>query len=74
MPWTSDSAFTGEDTLHQRCTIVGAVGTHGVNLISHLGKKNLSSLNAFDLSLLLLTIFKVDAGQVLELVFGSHGS
>lgn len=53
---------------------MSAVGTHGMNLIPDLGKEDLASLDSLHLNLLLLTILQVDAGQALELVFGSHGS
>lgn len=53
---------------------MGAVGTHSMYLIPDLGQQNLSSLDAINLNLLLLTILQVDAGQALELVFGSHGA
>lgn len=74
VPRAGDSAFAGQNTLHQRSTVMGAVGTHSMYLIPDLGQQNLSSLDAINLNLLLLTILQVDAGQALELVFGSHGA
>ena len=74
VPRAGDSALACKHTLDQRCTVVGAVGTHGVNLIPDLGQQDLATLNAVDLDLLLLTILQVDAGKALELVFGSHGA
>lgn len=74
MPRASDSALASKNTLDQRCTVVSAVGTHGVNLVLDLGQQDLSTLNAVDLDFLLLTILQVDARKALELVFGSHGA
>lgn len=51
-----------------------AVGRHGVEGILSLDKQDLAALDAFDLVLSLLAILEVDAGQALELVFGSHGA
>lgn len=74
VPRAGDSALACENTLDQGSTVVSAVGTHGVNLVLDLGQQDLSALNAVDLDLLLLAILQVDAGQALELVFGSHGA
>jgi hypothetical protein len=74
VPWAGDSAVASKNTLDQRCTVVSAVGTHGVNLAIDLGQKDLSTLDAINLNLLLLTVFEVNARKALELVFGSHGA
>lgn len=74
MPRAGDSALARKNTLDQRCTVVSAVGTHGVDLVLDLGQQDLSTLNAIDLNLLLLTILEVNARKALELVFGSHGA
>lgn len=49
-----------------------AVGRHSMQAILGLDKQDLAALNAFYLVLSLLAILEVDAGQVLELVFGGH--
>lgn len=74
MPRAGDSALASKNTLDQRSTVVGAVGTHGVNLILDLGQQNLAALNAVDFNLLFLTVLQVNARKPLELVFGSHGA
>jgi hypothetical protein len=74
VPRAGDSALARKNTLDQRCTVVSAVGTHGVDLVLDLGQQDLSTLNAIDLNLLLLTILEVNARKALELVFGSHGA
>lgn len=74
MPRAGDSALASENTLDQRCTVVSAVGAHGVDLVLDLGQQDLSALNAIDLDFLLLTVLQVNAGKPLELVFGSHGA
>jgi hypothetical protein len=74
VPRAGDSALASKNTLDQRSTVVGAVGTHGVNLILDLGQQNLAALNAVDFNLLLLTVLQVNARKPFELVFGSHGA
>jgi hypothetical protein len=74
VPRAGDSALASENTLDQGCTVVSAVGAHGVDLVLDLGQQDLSTLDAIDLDLLLLTILQVNAGKPLELVFGSHGA
>ncbi|KAG9966601.1 rubredoxin-NAD(+) reductase, partial [Aureobasidium melanogenum] len=69
VPRAGDSALASKNTLDQRSTVVGAVGTHGVNLILDLGQQNLSALNAVDFNLLLLAVLQVYARKPLELVF-----
>lgn len=49
-----------------------AVGRHCVKAILGLDEQDLAALDAFDLILSLLAVLEVDAGQALELVFGSH--
>ena len=49
-----------------------AVGVHGMYLILVLKEEHLSTFNALNLTLLLLTILEVYACQALELEFGSH--
>lgn len=51
-----------------------AVGRHSVEAILGLDKQDLAALDAFDLILSLLAVLEVDAGQALELVFGSHAA
>ena len=74
VPRAGNSALASENTLDQRSAVVGTVGTHSMHLISDLGQQNLASFDAINLDLLLLTILQVNAGQALELVFGSHGA
>lgn len=53
---------------------MSAVGVESVDLVVKLDKEDLSTLNAFNLYFLLLTILQVDTGQVLDLEFSSHSS
>lgn len=49
-----------------------ALGSHGVNLPLVLYQKNLGTIDALDLKLLLLLALQVQRGQALELEFLSH--
>lgn len=72
VPWASDSSLAGQNTLDERCTVMGAVGAHGVHFIPDLGQEHLAAFNTLNLAFLLLAILQVDAGQALELEFSSH--
>lgn len=53
---------------------MSAVGRHSMKAILGLDEQDLTTLNAFDLILGLLTVLKVDTCQALELVFGRHAA
>ena len=72
MPRTSQPAIPSHDTLDQRSAIMCAIGVESMRLAIDFDQENFAVLDTLDLSLLLLTVLQVDAGQALELEFGRH--
>lgn len=72
MPGTSQAAVCGQDSVDQRSSVMGALGTKSLDFATIVEEKDFG-VEAFDLDLLLGTWLEVQRGDALELIFLGHG-
>lgn len=59
MPWASNAAFGSDNTVLEGSTKMSAVGVKSMNLVVQLDQKDLSTLDTFNLSFLLVQVLQV---------------
>lgn len=74
MPRTSNPPITRQHALHERRPVMRALAPQRRDLAADIAQEDLAFFDTLDFDLAFLAGLEVEAAEVLELVFSSHGA